>query len=142
MKNYNKTFQGYYRYEKRNAIPADQGVYAVMSCKYQEKSKSVMLTKLLYIGQATDLNQRLNNHDHLNCWKKHLKPGEEICFNFTLIDDSDDLDRIEATLIYVNMPPCNEQGLENFNYLPTTVTCQGRYEMIQKVNVASKKTVR
>lgn len=43
------------------------------------------LKRLLYIGEAADVQGRVASHEKLPAWKRQLKQGEVLCFNAAII---------------------------------------------------------
>jgi hypothetical protein len=81
------SLDGYWREVKKANIPNKSGAYAVYVCKYNAPSKEgekgiVTLEKLIYIGEAEKVNERIANHDKWDEWRKYVPKGDEICFSF------------------------------------------------------------
>ena len=55
-KTYNQTFDGYWRYVNRGSMPNKAGTYNL-------DAKTVSLNRLLYIGQASNIHDRLQDHE-------------------------------------------------------------------------------
>jgi hypothetical protein len=49
----------------------------------------VDLKRLLYIGEAADVQGRVASHEKLPAWKRQLKQGEVLCFNAAIISPKD-----------------------------------------------------
>ena len=131
IKTYKQEFKGYWRYKNRGGVPKTSGVYCVYEGTYNSNNDTVSLGRLLYIGQAKNMNERLENHEKLSAWKKYLKSGEEIIFSCTELETSD-LDRFEAAMIYEHKPPVNEEYVNNFPYDSTTVYTSGRNALLKE----------
>ena len=138
MKRYNLNFEGYWREDNFSGVPSSSGVYSFMECKYDPYNKSVSLKRLLYIGKADDLNDRINNHDKIDQMKRSLSPGNELCVNISKV--STDIDRIENALIYHHKPPFNDQLKNSFNYDTTTISNSGRYSLLTQLFTVYKTT--
>ncbi|MCF7930618.1 MAG: GIY-YIG nuclease family protein [Acholeplasmataceae bacterium] len=97
---------------------------------------------LVYIGKAENLNDRLNSSEHegIEATKKDCnKNGTFITIAFSVLDKND-LERIEACLIYVNKPKHNIQGKDSFNFDKTIVKVSGkRMSGLNEVNTAVRK---
>lgn len=130
-KTYNQVFKGYWRYKNRGGVPKTSGVYCVYRGTYNSNSDTVSLERLLYIGQAKNINERLENHEKLPEWEKYLKMGEEIIFSCTELELSN-LDRFEAAMIYEHKPPVNEEYVNNFPYDTTIVYTSGRNTLLKE----------
>lgn len=121
MKLFELEFKGYYGENHLGKFPNKAGVYCIYAGHYVE-DKKLHLDELLYIGQAESLKDRLTEkHDHLKKCQKRLKNNQELLFSYASVP-SDDLDRVEAALIFYHQPPVNEKCTESFNYSDTHIT--------------------
>ena len=140
-------FDGYWREVNKAGIPAKSGVYAVYVCKYNKPEKegakgTVTLKKLIYIGEAENVNERISEHDKWSDWRKQVSKSEEICFNFASAT-SPDRERAECALIFYHKPTCNDECKDSFPYEETTVISKGKRELIKSpitVRKTTKKT--
>jgi len=121
-------------------------VYAVYVCKYNKPEKkeekgTVTLKKLIYIGEAENVNERLSNHKHEKWseWQKEVPEGLETCFSFAEAT-SPDRERAECALIYHHKPKCNDECKYSFPYEETTVVSTGKHEFIESP-ITVEKTV-
>lgn len=128
---FNQEFEGYWRAINAKYIPRVSGVYVVQSCIHNEKAGTVDLIKLIYIGEAEDLNDRILNHDKWKEWERHLKINEELCFNFTRIESAY-RERVEAALINANQPPVNTEYKNAFPFDTTHVNSSERYSLLEQ----------
>ena len=141
------SFDGYWREVNKSGIPKESGVYAVYVCKYNEPEKkgergTVTLKKLIYIGEAENVNERLSNHKHEKWseWRKEVPEGSTICFSFAGAT-SPDRERAECALIYHHKPKCNDECKDSFPYEDTTVVSTGEHKFIDSP-ITVKKTVK
>lgn len=78
-------FIGYYRDEDKHSIGKHSGLYFVYRGVRNEDSKekfTATLKELLYIGQAEDVNDRLNKeHEHYEDWSAKLGNGEILYYS-------------------------------------------------------------
>lgn len=119
---YNLMFNGYCR--DISHIPHVSGVYCVSKGTYSVQSNTVTITELLYIGGATDINQRLNNPEDIRIWQERTVSPELLWYSFAPLDA--DVDRCVAALVFLNQPTCNTAGRDRFTYQDTVVNIQGR----------------
>ncbi|MFB3888293.1 MAG: GIY-YIG nuclease family protein [Candidatus Bathyarchaeia archaeon] len=143
VKTINLTFDGYWREINKDGIPKKSGVYLTYSCKYNPPTKegergTVDLTKLIYIGEAEDANDRIATHDKWDDWRKQVPKGEEICFSFAEVA-SPDRERAECALIYYHKPVCCDKSTETFDYDETTIISSGCCKFI-KSPITVKRT--
>lgn len=128
-KKINLDFDGYWREVNKGSIPAKSGVYLVYVCRYNESKKTVTLDKLIYIGEAGDVKDRVANHEKWPEWREHVPRGSQICFSFAGVT-SPDRERAEAALIYYHKPPCNDEYIDSFPFEDTTVESAGRCTLL------------
>jgi len=144
VKTINLNFDGYWREVNKSGIPPRSGVYAVYVCMYikpkEEGAKgTVTINKLIYFGEAEDVNDRISKHEKWPEWRKEVPTGSEICFNFAGVT-SPDRERAECALIYYHKPKCNDECKDSFPYEETTVVSTGEHVLI-KSPITVQKTV-
>jgi len=127
-------FDGYWREVNQAHMPASSGVYLVYVCRYNEpKDKesqgTVTLDKLIYIGEAEDVKDRISKHEKWPEWRKKIPQGSEICFSFAGIT-SPDRERAEAALVFYHKPQCNDEYVDSFPFEDTTIISTGRCKFI------------
>lgn len=92
-------FQGYH-YGQSSSFPDKSGIYCVYSMHNG---------KLIYIGQAENLRQRITNHDRWQDFLKHrISPVTDLVTTYALLPIGD-MDKAEGRLIAKNRPPENEK---------------------------------
>lgn len=128
-KSYALNYDGYWREPNISGIPATSGIYTVYSCRHNTAEGTVSIKNLLYIGESANVKDRILRHEKWDEWRRYLKPGEELCFNFTSI--TLDRERVEAALIYEHKPPANHQYVSNFPYPQTSVSTSGRNVLLK-----------
>lgn len=136
---------GYWREVNISGIPEKAGVYAVYVCKYNKPKKkgdkgTVTLKKLIYIGEAKNVNERTPEHEKWSKWRKEVPKGLQICFSFAAAT-SPDRERAECALIYYHKPTCNDECKDSFPYEDTTVVSKGKRKFI-KSPITVKKTTK
>lgn len=149
-KTINLTFDGYWREEHKDSIPADSGIYLVYSCKYNAPTKegengTVDLTKLIYIGETKDADDRIDKHEKWDLWRKYVPSGQQIRFAFAKIARPF-RERAECALIYHHQPVCCTQCKDSFDYDETTVISDCTKRMgslaIIKPSITVKRTIK
>ncbi len=128
-------FEGYWREPTRSSIPAKPGIYVVYAATFDASAKTVSLKRKLYIGESGDVNRRIGEHlagSTGTAWKKLLKPGEVLAFNFAPVAATATRQRAEAALIYKYKPPANVEYKTEFprEWSPTTVTTSGKNALL------------
>lgn len=117
-------FDGYWREVDKGSIPARSGIYLVYVCKYNELQDTVSLDKLIYIGEADNVCDRIANHKKWPEWYQYVPEGSEVCFSFAGVT-SPDRERAEAALIYYHKPSCNEEYIDSFPFDDTKLNPLG-----------------
>ena len=130
-KTFNQEFEGYWRAVNVGGLPKVSGIYTVQSCIHNKKEGTVSLKKLIYIGEAEDIQNRILNHERWKEWEKHLKINEELCFNITRIESAY-RERVEAALINSNQPPLNNEYKYSFPFDETHVNSSERYSLLKQ----------
>ena len=125
-KSYSLDYDGYWRAPNISGLPANSGVYCVYACVHNVSANTVTLHRLLYIGEAGNVRNRIANHERWDDWVRELKAGEELCFNAALISPAADRERAEAAIIHHHKPPCNVEYVNAFPFDATTVSTSGK----------------
>ena len=137
-KTINLEFDGYWREVDKAGVPAESGVYLVCVCRYNEARGTIALDKLIQIGEAENVNYRIENHEKWPEWHQHVLKGFEICFSFAGIT-SPYRKRAEAALIYSHKPPCNDEYKDSFPFEKTTVVSSGQRALLSSpITVSSE----
>lgn len=125
-------FDGFTREETKNTLPDYSGLYFVYRGtrkKGADGKYSCSLQDLLYIGQAENINERVNGtHEHYEDWCSYLKKDEMLYYSVCPVE-SDLLDKVEAACIYQAQPPVNTQCKESYNYDPVRIKSSGRISL-------------
>ena len=136
-KSFNQEFEGYWREINKSSLSTYSGVYIVQSCIHNKKEGTVSLKKLIYIGKADNIKERVDNHERLNEWLNELGYGEELCYSSTAIHKLYN-ERVEATLINSNQPIVNTEYKDSFQFDTTHINSSGRYSTL-KENITVKR---
>lgn len=122
-------FDGYWRESKTGGIPSKSGVYCVYECTHNKEEKTVSIHKLIYIGEAGDVKDRIQNHEKWGDWKNHVADGNELCFSFGYVE-SENRDRVEAALIFKHKPPENTEYIDSFPFDKTIISLSGKTRLL------------
>ena len=125
-KSYSLNFNGYWRAPNASGLPARSGVYCVYACTYDPRMKTVSPRRLLYIGEAANVRERVSGHERWRDWERELQYGEVLCFSAAPIAPQSDRQRAEAAMIRHHKPPCNSEFVHSFPYEQTTISTSGR----------------
>ena len=118
-------FDGYWREPNISIMPEQSGVYCIYECTHNKKEHTITLRRLLYVGEGTNVNERIKNHEKWEEWKRHVKKGNVVCISFPPVD-SVDLKRVEAALIFKYKPPLNNDYKDSFPFDKTTIITSGK----------------
>jgi hypothetical protein len=134
-KNYSLNFDGYWREPNVSGLPAKSGIYGVYGCVYDATAKTVSLNRLLYIGEAGDVQNRVANHECWAVWRRQLKQSEVLCVNAALISPDADRQRAEAAMIFKHKPPCNTEYVDSFPFDTTGVVTTGKNALMHAASL-------
>lgn len=123
---YALAFNGYWRATHIAGLPSASGIYGVYACTYNAQEGTVSIRKLVYIGEASSVHDRVAGHERWSDWQRHLVFGEELSFNAALIAPASDRRRAEAAMIHRHKPPCNVDFVHAFPYDQTTIFTSGK----------------
>jgi len=122
-------FDGYWRDKDKGSIPSKSGVYCVYECTYNSEKDSVSIHRLIYIGEADDVKDRIAKHGKRDKWLKHVRRENELCFSLGGVG-STDRSRAEAALIFKHKPPENDEYVDSFPFDKTTVSLSGKTALL------------
>lgn len=131
MRTFNLNFEGSYLDDKRYYMPEYAGVYLVYRGTLTDDGKALICKELIYIGQATNIRSRLENHDRREDFLQRADNDEEIFYSCAKCN-TNDLDRIENALIYHVQPPLNRNGVFSFPYPDTRIISSGQCALLDK----------
>ena len=117
-------FDGYWLDENKGDLPEKSGIYCVYECTYNKQENIVNVQKLIYIGEAENVKNRVANHENYKNWVKHVRLGNELCFSFGRVGATDRA-RVEAAMIFKHEPPENDEYIDSFPYDRTTMLLSG-----------------
>ena len=69
MKTISLIFKGYWLETHKDSVPDASGVYCVYAGTYRAETNQVSLRELVYVGESSDVRDRLANHERLKDWK-------------------------------------------------------------------------
>lgn len=94
---HNLIFEGRYFFDRKftNTFPC---VYLIVQNTMQ------LGNKIIYVGITEDINQRLQNHHKLFCWKKYVSSNSLYVLKSNSVSERT---LIESLIIQQYNPPCN-----------------------------------
>lgn len=130
MKNIRLSFKGYWRAEKKDFIPHFMGVYLVYRGVYNANEDTVSLRDLVYIGQAEDVNRRINEHIDDPSFTGILQGKEILCFSVAQVS-SNEIDLVENALIFAQKPILNTNLKQSYNHEAAGFVIEGRCSLLR-----------
>lgn len=134
---FNQSFNGYWREPNKSGIPSSSGVYCVYECTHNVAENNVSIHKLIYIGESANVNQRIANHEKLPEWQKHVRTGNQLCYNFTAVD-SNSRNRVEAAFIHHHKPPVNTEYVNDFPFDKTIIRTSEKNILLKEYFVVNR----
>lgn len=122
-------FEGYWRERNISSVPSNSGVYCVYECSYNSENDTVSIHRLIYIGEARDARDRIQNHEKWNDWKRYVGSGNELCFSHGYVE-SENRERVEAAFIFKHKPPANDEYKNEFPFDTTTINAIGKTALL------------
>jgi len=126
---FNVSIQGYWREKNKSGIPTHSGVYFVYEAAYNDRNDKVSLHKLVYIGEAANVRERITDHEKYDDWLKHIRAGNELCYSSGSVE-SIYRERVEAAYIFKHKPPENTEYKNNFPFDTTTIKSTGKTALL------------
>jgi len=123
-------FDGYWIDVGKAGIPNESGIYCVYECTYNKSNDKVTIHRLIYIGEADDVGDRIANHERRIDWDKHVRSGNTLCFSFAPFPKTN-RDRVEAAMIFYHKPPENKEYKDSFPFDKTTINLDGKIILLK-----------
>lgn len=138
---YNLAYDGYWLDRNKSGVPATSGIYTVYRATYDPSTDKVILHEVIYIGESSNVRDRIAGHEKIGEWKRHLRRGEELCFSFAPVPAASRL-RTEAALIHHHKPSVNAEYVDVFPFDETIVTTSGTSELLSGRFTVHRKEAR
>ena len=108
MAEYLINVQGYYKQDMMNGVPSVPGIFIVYRGIHDTNRNRAILKELIYIGETSNLNISMNNHDNINYYSQSLQNGETLFFCFAQYQGTNQDRKIIANMmIAVTLPSLN-----------------------------------
>lgn len=121
--------EGYWLDTQIDDIPDDSGVYFVYEGTFDEVLNIDSIHKLIYIGESAWVRDRIMKHERYDDWKKHVRPGNTLCYSFGPVSDHYRR-RVEAAYIFRHKPPENDEYRDIFPFDQTTINSSGATDLL------------
>ncbi len=126
---FNENIEGYWRDINKGGIPDYSGVYFVYEAHYNSNNDTVSLLRLIYIGEAENVRDRIGKHEKYEEWLTYVSYGNELCFSTGYVE-SVNRTRVEAAYIRQHKPPINTDNKYSFPFDQTTVISSGKTALL------------
>lgn len=126
---FNIEIDGYWRDKNKAGVPNYSGVYFVYEASYNKTNNNVTLHKLIYIGEAKNVRDRIADHEKYLDWLKHVRVGCELCYSSGSVE-SQYRERVEAAYIFEHKPPENTEYKNYFPFDTTTIKSTGQTALL------------
>jgi excinuclease UvrABC nuclease subunit len=126
---FNENIEGYWRDKNKGGIPDHSGVYFVYEASYNSDNDTVSLRRLIYIGEAVNVRERIGSHEKYNEWLNYVGLGNELCFSTGYVESSN-RNRVEAAYIFQHKPPVNIDYKSSFPFEQTTIISSGKTALL------------
>jgi hypothetical protein len=103
----------------------------VYECTYNSEGNTVSLRRIIYVGEADNVNDRVKKHEKWPEWRRYCGAVNQICFSCAEIPKAD-RQRTEAALIFRHKPPVNTDYVDRFPFDQTTIILSGRVDLLTK----------
>jgi len=123
---------GYWRDQQIENLRPHPGIFFVYEAKYHAVGQTVDLLRLIYVGEATNIRERLCDRELQAQWRSLIGPGNELCFAWTVVENYY-RNRVAVAYIHAHNPPGNPESNEAFTYDATTVISTGHTALIYPV---------
>ena len=127
-------FQGFWTEEQH--LPTFEGVYVVWAGI--DQGSTVVLYRAIYIGESTNIWQRISCHEKKAQWGKNLKTGETLIYSCT--PSSIQRLRAEAALINYHKPPVNDEYKHSFPFPDTLISLKGKIGLLMENSIVRSTT--
>lgn len=126
---YSIVFEGFVLEDELESLPTYSGIYCIYEMVPDSKGSKYTPDRLLYIGEAGNILDRVKNHDKMNVWQFGIKSKNKLGFTYSKVDSFNRL-RVKAALVFHHKPPMNEEYIDNFPFHPTIVKSSGVTELL------------
>lgn len=124
--------EGHWREKHMSLIPEGPGIYFVYESRYDEASETICCYRLVFIGEAEDLRQEVNNHPELAFWKNNLRAKNELSFSVAQYGGTE-RQRIRSAYVCEHKPVFNHVSEFRFSYLHTIIISWGNLGLLEPV---------
>ncbi len=128
---------GYWLDRQRNNMTESAGLFFVYEAKFNDADETVDLLRIIHIGEAANVVEKLNSAELQAAWNAIILPGHELCYATASVDNHY-LVRVAAAYINTHFPPGNREYMESFPFDQTTVISTGKTALLYPVITARR----
>ena len=132
---YDLRFVGYWPVTSKGNVDFWGGMYCIYAFKGNDP-------RLLYVGEAEEIEKSIASHKDLRKWEKEAD-GQELRFSAAHLNPDTGRQRAQDALVYRHRPPCNEEVPHHFKYSVKLLTsganaCLDPFFLIKKNGTSSE----
>lgn len=134
---YSILLEGFVMDNELDTLPAYSGIYCIYEMIARANPGEFEPARLLYIGEAGNLRERIKNHDKMNVWQFSIKSKNKLGFTYAKVDSFNRL-RVKAALVFRHKPELNDEYLNEFPFHATIVKSDGRTDFLDTLFSVAK----
>jgi hypothetical protein len=115
---------GYWREQNKSELPITSGIYCVYTCILDGNQGEVEVSRLIYVGSAENVNEKISKAEELSQWESYLSGGEQLAYTFGAVD-SKFMERCASAIVFIHRPPANNGHSKKFSFEPTLIVLSG-----------------
>ena len=98
-----------------------------------DNEQTVTLRKLIYIGKAINIHDRVCNHNRYEDFKRQLLQGEQLCYSYASVSPNE-VDAVENGLVFMQKPELNEDLTDRYYYPDSEFSIEGACSLLKMKN--------
>lgn len=125
----NINIEGYWREKHRTGITSLPGIFFVYESKHNPATDTISLFRVIYVGEADNVRERINAHPLYSSWKNFVHDGNELSFATAYVDGKKRT-QAKAGFIFHLKPLANTNYKDVFPFEKTVITVSGKTNLI------------
>lgn len=134
---FNLNMIGYWRESKKIGLPAFTGVFFVYECSYDNIKDTVGLKRILYIGEAENINSSIATNPNFERWRSFVNINNELCFSVCYVEKMYRV-QVAVAFIFKYRPVGNSNDHLVFPFDATNILIAGKTNMLLENNFTVK----
>jgi hypothetical protein len=123
-KEFQINIDGYWHEQNKSELPIKSGIYCVYTCTHDGNQGEVEVSRLIYVGSAKNVNEKIAKAENLSQWQSYLSVSEQLCYTFGAVDSSF-MERCASAIVFIHRPPANDGQANTFPFEPTMIVLSG-----------------